>query len=57
MAKTVGAAMFEAAILLLKNKLKITGVYIPTKTAIYQPILERLKNHGIVFTETTCEVK
>ena len=53
MAKTVGAPMFEAAILMLKNKIKLTGVHIPTKTVIYQPILERLKNHGLEFTETT----
>lgn len=57
MAKTVGAPMFEATILLLKNEIKLTGVHIPTKTVIYQPILERLKNHGLEFTETTTRGK
>ena len=53
MAKTVGAPMFEAALLMLSNKINLKGVHIPTKTAIFQPILKSLKNHGIKFIEKT----
>lgn len=49
MAKTVGAPMFEAALMILNKQLNLTGVQIPTKAAIYQPILQRLTNHGLVF--------
>ena len=53
MAKTVGAPMFEAAILMLNNQLKLTGVHIPTEPTIYEPILIKLKSHGLEFSETT----
>jgi len=56
MAKTVGAPMFEAALLMLQNKIYLTGVHIPTKPMIFQPILDRLKNHGLKFIEQTTKV-
>ena len=53
MAKTVGAPMFEAAILMLNNQIKATGVHIPTTPSIYEPILNGLKKHDLEFLETT----
>ena len=48
---------YDEVMNLLKNEIKLTGVHIPTKTVIYQPILERLKNHGLEFTETNTKGK
>ncbi|WP_010178956.1 saccharopine dehydrogenase C-terminal domain-containing protein [Aquimarina agarilytica] len=51
MAKTVGLPMYEAAILMLQNKIGLTGVQIPTNPIIYNPILKQLKAKAISFTE------
>jgi hypothetical protein len=40
-----------AAHLILNGKLKTSGSIIPTSKEIYQPVLEKLKEHGIVFHE------
>jgi saccharopine dehydrogenase (NADP+, L-glutamate forming) len=42
-----------AAIAYLEGDLKLTGLHIPTIPALYQPILEKLKEEGIVFYEAT----
>ena len=52
MAKTVGLPMYEAAMLMLQNKIGLTGVQTPTNPIIYNPILKQLKAKGISFTET-----
>ncbi len=49
MAKTVGLPMGIATLLILENKIKLTGVQIPTVKEIYIPVLEELKKHGIEF--------
>ena len=51
MAKTVGLPLGIAATLILKGKLKLTGLHIPILPEIYDPVLTELKNHGIGFEE------
>jgi len=51
MAKTVGLPVAIATIAILNGKIKATGVQIPIKKEIYQPILDELKNFGVVFNE------
>jgi saccharopine dehydrogenase-like NADP-dependent oxidoreductase len=51
MAKTVGLPLGIAAKLILQGKIQLTGLHIPITEAIYQPVLEELKAHGIVFNE------
>ncbi len=52
MAKTVGLPLGIAAKLILEEKIKLKGLHIPTRKEIYEPVLEELKQHGIVFNET-----
>lgn len=51
MATTVGLPLGIAAILILDGKIKETGLHIPVIPAIYEPVLEELKNHGIEFKD------
>jgi saccharopine dehydrogenase-like NADP-dependent oxidoreductase len=52
MAKTVGLPLGIAAKLILKDKLHLSGLQIPTAKEIYEPVLQELKKYGIEFTET-----
>ncbi len=49
--KTVGLSVAIAVKQILTNKIKLTGVHIPTKKEIYQPVLNELEEHGIKFIE------
>lgn len=51
MAKTVGLPLGIAATLLLEGKIAATGLHIPIIPAIYEPVLEKLADQGIVFHE------
>jgi len=51
MARTVGLPLAFAAELMLENKINSTGVHIPVLPELYQPILARLNNNGLTFTE------
>ena len=52
MAKTVGLPLGIAAKSILEGKIKLTGVQIPVKPEVYQPILSELKeSFGIEFKE------
>jgi len=51
MAKTVGLPLGIAAKLILEEKIKETGLHIPVKPAIYEPVLMELEKQGIVFHE------
>jgi saccharopine dehydrogenase-like NADP-dependent oxidoreductase len=51
MAKTVGLPVAMAALLILNGKIKTTGVQLPIKKEVYQPILKELEEYGIVFNE------
>jgi len=52
MAKTVGLPLAIAAKLVLTDKIKLEGMYIPTCKEIYEPVLKELKDYGIVFNES-----
>ncbi len=52
MAKTVGLPLGIAVKLILQQKIKLTGLQIPTVSQIYEPVLYELENHGIKFSET-----
>jgi len=51
MAKTVGLPLGIAAKLILQGKIQLTGLHIPIVEAIYAPVLEELKEQGIIFRE------
>jgi saccharopine dehydrogenase-like NADP-dependent oxidoreductase len=52
MAKTVGLPLGIAAKLILEGKIKETGLHIPVRPEIYEPVLAELEKHGIIFHET-----
>ena len=52
MAKTVGLPLSIAAQLILKNEITLRGLRVPLMKEIYEPVLEKLKEKGIVFEET-----
>jgi len=51
MAKTVGLPMGIAAKLILLGKINLSGLQLPVKREIYQPVLEELLSFGIQFKE------
>lgn len=51
MAKTVGLPLGIAARLMLKGKIKLKGLHIPTLKGIYKPVLKELETYGVKFTE------
>lgn len=51
MAKTVGLPVAMATLDILNKKIKTPGVQIPISKEVYTPILEELKNYGVVFNE------
>ena len=53
MAKTVGVPMGIAAKLVLTEKIKLTGLQLPVKKEIYEPVLKELYEFGIEFKEQT----
>lgn len=56
MAKTVGLPLGVAAKLILNGSLKAIGLRIPVTADIYDPVLEELRMHGIVFKDQTMEI-
>jgi saccharopine dehydrogenase-like NADP-dependent oxidoreductase len=52
MAKTVGLPLGIAAILILEEKIDLTGLHIPILPEIYFPVLQELEKHNIKFSET-----
>ncbi len=55
MSKTVGLPLAIAAKLILKGKIKLSGVHVPIKKEIYEPVLAELTNTGLMFTEREVE--
>ena len=51
MAKTVGLPLAIAALAILNQKIKSSGVILPVSKEIYTPILNELKEYGIEFNE------
>ncbi|SNT06488.1 saccharopine dehydrogenase (NADP+, L-glutamate forming) [Ekhidna lutea] len=55
MSKTVGLPLAIAAKLILQGKIKLSGVHVPIKKEIYEPVLDELTNTGLVFSEREVE--
>lgn len=55
MSKTVGLPVAIATLAILNNKIQSYGVQIPTKTELYTPVLNKLKDFGIIFNEKETE--
>jgi len=51
MAKTVGLPVAMATLAILNKKISTPGVQIPIRKEVYEPILQELKEYGIVFNE------
>jgi saccharopine dehydrogenase-like NADP-dependent oxidoreductase len=51
MAKTVGLPVAIATLAILNKKITTPGVQIPIQKEVYEPILEELKNYGVIFKE------
>ena len=51
MAKTVGLPLGIAAKLILNGTINLSGIHIPVNKEIYNPVLNELKNYGVVFKE------
>ena len=57
MAKTVGLPIAIAALGILNNEIKSTGVQLPVSKGIYMPILKELEEYNIKFKEKHVEFK
>jgi len=55
MSKTVGLPVAIATLAILNNKIQSYGVQIPTKTELYTPVLNELKDFGVIFNEKETE--
>ena len=51
MSKTVGLPLAISSILLLNNKINLTGIHTPIDKEIYNPVLKELEANGINFEE------
>lgn len=51
MSQTVGLPLAIAAELVLQGKINLPGVHVPTRTAIYEPVLKELSELGFHFDE------
>lgn len=51
MAKTVGLPVAMATLLVLNGRISTTGVQIPIRKEIYNPVLEQLEAYGVIFKE------
>ena len=51
MSMTVGLPVAIATKLILQGKIQLSGVQIPVKKEVYEPVLEELKSFGIDFVE------
>lgn len=51
MAKTVGLPVAMATLLVLNGKISTTGVQIPIRKEVYNPVLEQLESYGVIFKE------
>jgi len=56
MSKTVGLPLAITAKLLLQEKIKLTGIQIPTKRELYEPVLQELEEMGFEFQEREIEI-
>ena len=57
MARTVGLPMGIFVRLISEDKIRSTGVNIPTMREVYEPVLEELKEYGLEFRDETKIIK
>jgi len=57
MSKTVGLPVAIAVKLILSGDVNLSGVHVPTKPQIYNPVLEELELYGIKFIEEEMEAE
>ena len=55
MSKTVGLPLAITAKLILQGKINLSGVHIPTRKELYEPVLEELEKMGFEFSERSVE--
>lgn len=55
MSKTVGLPVAMVTLAILNGKVSTTGVQIPIKKEVYEPILKEMESHGITFAEKETE--
>ena len=55
MAKTVGLPVAMATIMILNGEIKTPGVQLPIRKEVYEPILSKLEEQGIIFKEKETE--
>ncbi len=55
MARTVGLPVAMATLRILNKQITSTGVQIPIRKEVYEPILKELEEYDIVFNEKECE--
>lgn len=53
---TVGLPMAITAELILKGRISLKGVHIPTSPVVYEPVLDELVKYGILFEEKDVKV-
>lgn len=51
MAKTVGLPVAMATLQILNGNIKTSGVQLPIKKEVYEPILKELEEYGVIFSE------
>lgn len=56
MSKTVGLPLAITAKLILQGKINLSGVHVPTKKQLYEPVLEELEKMGFEFSEREVEI-
>jgi len=56
MAKTVGLPAAIAVKMIATNQLTLTGSYLPLTPEVYAPVLDELKQLGMLFLETTTKI-
>lgn len=56
MSKTVGLPLAIAAKLILQGKIDLSGVHVPIRKEIYNPVLDELKTMGLDFVEREVEL-
>lgn len=57
MSRTVGLPAAIGATLILRKKIKATGVFIPVSSSIYEPTLKELEKQGIICKERSTALK
>ncbi|MEL6140901.1 MAG: saccharopine dehydrogenase C-terminal domain-containing protein [Bacteroidota bacterium] len=57
MARTVGLPMGIFVRLIAEDKIKATGVHIPTMAEVYEPVLKELEEYGLKFEDYLEEIK